>query len=536
MEKKIIPSIIILYLLTSFSFLGAQSSFYTTDVIQEIRIHFEQDNWPYLLDSLRYNGEELLLADVTVNGKKMEDVGVRYEEGRGFLPGRKRNSLYIGLDFIKKSQNHEGYRAFFLSNSLRDPSMVREVLGYEIARSYMPAPEANYAKVYVNDQYYGLLVNIEVIDASFTQKHFGDYTGNLFKSEPQLGENTPQDCSGENFANLRAEDRLDCYKVHFKAPESANWKALDGLAKGLKNENYKKLLNLDPTLWMLAFNNVMVNLDSYSGHFSDNYYLYQDQNGLFIPILGKLNFSFGSFKNTGIGSDLNLDQMATLSPLLHWDNPQKPLISELLRDELLYKIYLAHVRAIMRNHFSSGTYAERARSLQKLIEKDRLDDTDNRYTSDEFYSNLKQTVGENSKIPGLEELMDRRVEYLRKHPTMLFLPPSVVDIKVKRRERFSSKQINTFKIQTKVEQFPTSVRIYYRFNEGDVFSMAVMRDDGKHDDGTAGDEVFGVEIVPDQGQQKMQYYIMAENAKSVQFNPSNYMYDPHVADLIELNK
>jgi spore coat protein CotH len=38
-------------------------------------------------------------------------------------------------------------------------------------------------------------------------------------------------------------------------------------------------------LWMLAFNNVFVNLDSYTGGFSQNYYLYKDENRRFNPVV-----------------------------------------------------------------------------------------------------------------------------------------------------------------------------------------------------------------------------------------------------------
>ena len=38
----------------------------------------------------------------------------------------------------------------------------------------------------------------------------------------------------------------------------------------------EKVLDVDRALWMLAFNNVLVNLDSYSGAFRQNYYLYHD--------------------------------------------------------------------------------------------------------------------------------------------------------------------------------------------------------------------------------------------------------------------
>ncbi len=40
--------------------------------------------------------------------------------------------------------------------------------------------------------------------------------------------------------------------------------------------NIETVLDVDRALWMLAFDNVLVNLDSYIGQFKQNYYLYND--------------------------------------------------------------------------------------------------------------------------------------------------------------------------------------------------------------------------------------------------------------------
>lgn len=536
MEKKIFNLALALFLSLVFCIAQEQAGFYTTNAIEDVQIQFEQDNWSYLLDSLSYNGEELLLADISINGKEHENVGVRYQEGRGFLPGRKRNSLYVQLDFIKKSQNYKGYRALFFSNALRDPSMVREVLAYEIARSYMAAPQANFAKIQVNDSYYGLLVNVEAVDAVFLEKHFGAYTGDLFKSEPQLSEEAPEGCSRTKFAALQAERNIQCLKANFTGGRNANWGALGDLTRSLESGDFQQVLDVDATLWMLAFNNVLVNLDSYTGNFSDNYYLYRDENSRFIPVLGKLNFVFGSYKNIGIGSDLNLSQLITLNPLLHAGNPGRPLIRRLLSNEVLQKIYLSHLRTIMQEYFINGLYAQRVAQLQKLIERDRLADADNRYTSDEFYRNVNETVGVNSQIPGIVELMDKRANFLRKHASMLIVPPSITDISVARRKRFSNERVETFKIQAKIGQFAKEVWLYYRFDEDGSFNAVEMKDDGQSNDVLAGDEIYGLEVVPDQGVRHIYYYIMAENVKAVRFDPARYVYKQHEADLMELNQ
>ena len=50
----------------------------------------------------------------------------------------------------------QGINKLKLSNVIQDPSFIREVLSYEIARKYMPASLANFANLYINDTLWGL--------------------------------------------------------------------------------------------------------------------------------------------------------------------------------------------------------------------------------------------------------------------------------------------------------------------------------------------------------------------------------------------
>jgi hypothetical protein len=62
-----------------------------------------------------------------------------------------------------------GFTKLKLSNVIHDPTFVREVLAYEIARKYMPASLANYANLYINDTLIGLYTNVEAVDRRFVQ-------------------------------------------------------------------------------------------------------------------------------------------------------------------------------------------------------------------------------------------------------------------------------------------------------------------------------------------------------------------------------
>jgi len=78
----------------------------------------------------------------------------------GVSEGRKR-SLNVSLDFVHKDQNIAGFRTLNLLNSHEDPSFLRSVLSYQIDREYIPAPKANFARVVINGESWGIYVNAQ---------------------------------------------------------------------------------------------------------------------------------------------------------------------------------------------------------------------------------------------------------------------------------------------------------------------------------------------------------------------------------------
>lgn len=521
----------------------SKDDFYHTNSVREFRIKFDQKNWADLMDSLRLVGNGLLIGDLTIDGKKMEDVGIRYRGTRSFKTGSKRNAFNIKLNHINKDQNIDGNKSLKLSNALRDPSMIREVMSYEIARQYMPAPKANFAKLYINDEYFGLFINIEPVKGKFLKEHFGSKDNTFVKCAPNIDEapdEAPKGCKNKIFSSLQYESDIDCYKHNYemKSDEAEGWEELQELTKILEQTPSKieSVLNVDRTLWMLAFNNVLANLSSYTGKNSQNFYLYKDDRGQFNPIVWDMNLSFGSFKNAGVGSDLNLKKLQQLDPLLHMNNPSKPLISALLKNPEYQKIYLSHIRTIIYDHFVNGEYVKRAKDLQRLIQVPYINDQNKFYKTNDFNKSLNSTIGKRSKIPGIVELMSKRARYLKKHPKLTAIPPDVVDVSVTSRERLASNKIQAFQVIAQVEKRPKHVKLFYRFEGEDSFKQVYMKDDGKHDDGKASDTIFGVKVQPKEGQEKMEYYIMAETIYAVEFSPANYMFEPYQADINELNK
>lgn len=517
-----------------------ENNFYDINTVRQVNITFEQDNWAELLDSMRIYGDGLLIGNVEIEGSKYENAGVRYRHSKSFKPGDKHNALHVNLDYINKDQNHKGYKTLILSNALRDPSMVREVLGYEIARKYMPAPLANYARVSVNGSYYGLLVNVEAVDEQFLEKHFGSSDNCFFKCTPNYNEKeaTPEGCKQNLYASLEYESKASCYPRNFEMLSKEGWDDLIELTKMLNDndENLHNVLNIDRALWMHAFNNVLVNLNSYSGANSQHYYLYKDANGQFNTIITDLNYAFGSYKSVGPGSDLGLKELQRLDPFLQADNPTKPLISKLMENDLIRKIYINHVRTILYDNFDNYEYEKRAIELQTLIKPHVEEDKNKDYSIAEFGQSLIFTVGEKSKIPGIIELMSKRSKFLKKHKEVSVYPSTVENVSVTRRAKFSNEPITNFNILATGEKNIKRMVLYYRHDHSSKYEKVFMVDDGKNNDDEAGDNVFGVTVVPGKGETAIEYFILSENAAAAAFFPKDYMFNPFMANLEELNK
>ena len=138
-----------------------------------MELTFAESNWDALLDQLVSEGnEERLLGSVTINGIAYDSVGVRYKGNSSYRDNQVKNPLNIKLDYIIDDQEHEDYGSLKLANAYKDPSFIREVLGYEIARNYFPASQANFANVYINGTHLGLYTSDQDVDKHFMRTHF----------------------------------------------------------------------------------------------------------------------------------------------------------------------------------------------------------------------------------------------------------------------------------------------------------------------------------------------------------------------------
>jgi spore coat protein CotH len=177
---------------------------------------------------------------------------------------------------------------------MRTHRLIREVMGYDILQQLYALPHRQILRRFMSmASYWGLYSNAENINKDFCNNHFYSSSGTFFKCNP-IG--IPGPTTKSNLKTIVGVDSTG-YFPRYELKSNTGWNELVDLCE-VVTTNTPALdanLDMDRAIWMLAFNNLMVNLDSYSGVFAQNYYLYKDQTGHFNPIIWDLNMSFGGF-------------------------------------------------------------------------------------------------------------------------------------------------------------------------------------------------------------------------------------------------
>ena len=478
--------------------------------VRQIEIFFSQSNWDDSLD-IYYangNGERLIADSILIDGEVDENVGVKYKGNSSYNVNNNKNPLNIKLDYINNGQSIDGYNVLKLSNGFRDPSFVREVLAYEISREYMPAPKATYANVYVNGNLIGLYTCVQSIDNDFTNEHFYERRGPFFKVE-NTGVSVPG-CVGQ-LGILEHYSDTNCYQRAYEMQSTDDWTKLGNFLDTLNNHfmHIEAVMDVDRALWMMAFENLTVCLDGPINSIPHNFYLFQDNNGRFSPVLWDMNMAFGTFTN-GLPTPVTITDLQELD-IFHNDNdPKNKLTTQIFSNDRYKKMYIAHMRTILDEYFINNNYLTRATQLQQIIDSDVSSDPNTFFTYTDFTNNINTSVGVNPII-GISELMSARIQYLQSLSQFNAATPLITPL-----------NINTVLPHTTVNitaQVSNSNYVYlgYRYKFADKFEKLQMFDDGQHGDGNAGDGVYGATINVDA--RDVQYYFYAENNDVGVFSP-----------------
>lgn len=478
--------------------------FYDINTIQKIEITFSQSNWDYILDTAKAGTDSYLMAqEVKINGTSFDSVGVKYKGNSSYNATRNKNPFHIEMDHFA-DREYLGYRDIKLSNGYNEPSNIREALLYGMLQNYTWASRANFAQVYVNGQEMGLYTNVEAVTKTFLKDRFGNKKYSFIFA----------DQGGCNLVYRGSDTTL--YYSPYTLKSDYGYTDLMRLCDTLRNNtpNIETNLNIDRTLWMHAFNNVTVTLDSYAGNGTHNYYLYEDKSSRFNPIHWDLNGGLGIFARPYSGPSWTISQLQNMSIQLHMQDTAWPLIQKILNVPLYYRMYIAHARTLLNENFLNNSYYNTGLQLQSIIDTAVASDPNQFFPYSDYQANLTTDVTAGTRtFPGITSLMNTRMSYLSGQPDFLAAPPQFQSLQLSSTAPLQNSMVTFYATVSNA----TSVYIGTRNDWEDRFYRVPMYDDGTNGDVQAGDGIWSWTTVMDAFEK--QYFFYADNATAGMFSP-----------------
>lgn len=146
----------------------------------------DEEHWAFCME--RAFEESYVPADFWFDEEKIPFVGVRTKGnsslGQAVGWDSPRMPLCVDFNLFNRARNFYGVKKVFLNNGWSDPTLIREVVAYDIfAQMDIPAPRASLVDLRVNDMRLGVYTMVEMVDKTFLRNNFKDPSGNLYKPE-----------------------------------------------------------------------------------------------------------------------------------------------------------------------------------------------------------------------------------------------------------------------------------------------------------------------------------------------------------------
>jgi hypothetical protein len=368
-------------------------------VIGEVRLEIPPSSWAAIDDEALSGCAPMHRSyhrgGVTIGATNFPGAGIRAKGGCGSSRTLDEKAAFKAnlswddpaVEGCAESRKYKGLKKFTFNNQVEDASYTHERIGYDFFRKLgVPVPRAAPARVYVNDELWGLYLNLETIDRRFLARHFDSRKGMLYEGDYgcDIGEEA---CFEEKFDTDACDGPREGYDPTDKTP----LRELHARLAQIPNDEFypaiERVFDFDNYLTMWAASTLMGYWDGYPSD-PNNYRIYHD------PTDDRWNLI-----PTGIDQlfEKNVD-------------PFKPvglLSVRCLADDDCEAAFRNRLAAVI-DQFEAGNYAAMARSIAKQIQTDVEADPRKEITVDEWRAAVDSTVEYIRRRPGeLRELLAR---------------------------------------------------------------------------------------------------------------------------------
>lgn len=503
---------------------GDVTGFYNESKLRKIYLEFEDlDYWAQL--EANYDTEIYVKATLKYEDEILTDVGVQFKGNTSYTKlsdAAEKMSFSIKTDLFVEDQDLSGYSNLNLNNAYEDNSTIREVVYANLCRNHIPAPQANFIELYINNEYWGPYANVQQVNKDMLEDWFMSNDGARFRAdastttapktdEKPIGGGGSQWGDGTAALNYLGADILE-YQKYYTLKSSDiedSWEKLVTVCDVLNNtsineleETVKDYLDIDRTLWFLAHEIMYSDDDSYIYKGKMDYYVYYEpETGRLTP----LEFDGNSAMNI---KNVNWDIF------MNENNVNYPLLNRLLSIPTIRQRYLAHVRTILDEEMNLEEVFALIDGYTALIDASVNADPKKLITYQDFTSGvteLKKYFTDRKVF--LESDLEVDVTGLELSEATFGVNGVVNSLPYSNDEMYITINAGT--------QNVSSVNLYYAVGIVGNFTKIEMEDNGNQNDGSSGDGVYGTTIPVQAEGNYVRYYM--EVIKDDSSNTASYL-------------
>lgn len=392
----------------------ASGVLFADDIVTRIDITLLQDDLDKILAPENSNlNDEYPATFIFSQGSitdTVENVGFRLRGNTSRQSSKP--SFKISFNTFQPGRQYRDVEKLNLNGEHNDPTIARSKTSWQVmADQGLHASRTNHIKLYINEEYRGLYLNVEHIDEEFLKKRFDDWNGNLYKclwpadltyiSDNPIAYQFQN--GGRRAYDLKTNKEQDDYSDLAHLIDVINNTPTNDLPCTLESifdiQSYLKLVATD------------IFIGNWDGHLfnKNNFYLYHDpctQKFLMIPY--DLDNTFGI---DWFGVDWST---SSLDFWIENHSGDRPLIDRLMSIQK-YRNNVEGYLEELSQQWENNDYQSQFFALRDLLiphrESDIYASLDYGYTVNDFKNNYTHGLPGHTK-QGLVEFVDKRINSL----------------------------------------------------------------------------------------------------------------------------
>lgn len=352
---------------------------FSQTVVHEVRLVMDPNDWAALRQNFRSN--TFYAANISLDGEVLQQVGVR-SRGKGSRSGTK-PGLNVDCNRFVPNQQFHGMKRLVLDNAVQDNTFLKEPLSYQVFEAVgIASPQIGYARLTVNDEYWGLYWITENISKDFLRARFGEDAGNLYHYDylddwrfTVRGNGTRADYVPVPFEPETNEDDNDASPI-INFVQTVNSAPEAGFAAAIA-----PFIDVPRFLTYLATENAIAGSDGFAGHEGmNNFYIYKYAN---------------QTKFVLIPWDQDTTWVAPDWPILY-NVETNVLTRKLMADPAQQRVYLTALRNAATVGLNPSTLVPRVDGYYNLMRTAALTDPNKPFTNEDFEAGvlgIRNTIG-----------------------------------------------------------------------------------------------------------------------------------------------